>query len=186
MKQGLVVSLILVTSLMLAACDVSTPEVEPTEQPPGEVTDAVPEATPETAEAGFLVEEADFTGFVFSAEWAEQEGFYRMGGESFWTPTRDDVLALEGSLEDAIQPYAEAQGYADLGQRLPDYLRQYIGVAADGQQLIYAALFCDAYGLDWQKVLILGYFEDGGVCLIDVSYDPENDVFPWISIHGEA
>jgi hypothetical protein len=143
---------------------------------------------PETTEAGFLVEEADFTGFVFTAEWAETQQAYLnlMEGESFWTPTRDDILALEGSLEDAILPYAEAQGHPDLGQSLPDYLRQYMGVVVDERQLVYATLFCSDHEVDWQKKLIIWSIIDGGICFIDLSYDPETDEFPRVYIHGES
>jgi hypothetical protein len=128
----------------------------------------------------------DFTGIVFTAEWAEAQQFYRMEGESFWMPTQNDILALEGDLEDVLLPHAEAQGYPDLGLELPGYLRQYLGVVVNERQLVFAALFCDSSGFDWQKQLLLGSIDGGGSCYIDLSYDPKTGEFPWLYIHGES
>jgi len=103
--------------------------------------------------------------------------------EGYWTPGRDDVLALEQRLEPYLQQ-AAPQTYPGPLRELNVYRRQYLGILVNGQRVIFTNFFCNAYDTDWQRDIV--FVLDGGSCYFEVKYDIETGEFYDLSIHGEA
>ena len=106
---------------------------------------------------GVIVAEADVSAFV--------------GDDEPWTPTVDDVTAVELAI-------AEEQG------ALPDHRRQYAGFTEDGDLKIFVNGFCDDFGQDWEREPII--VMDGGECFFNAVYNVDRASLEWFTFNGEA
>ena len=143
--------------------------------------------TPTVATNQLIVTD-NFEGVIFAGASAEQMdletiiGFYETI-DDYWTPSRDDVLAFEQRLGPYLQGAAPQAGPGAL-KDLNEYRRQYVGILVNGQRVIFANFFCDAYHTDWQHEIV--FVLDGGSCYFEVKYDVQTGAFYDLSIHGEA
>jgi len=129
-----------------------------------------------------------FEGVIFAGASAKQMDLEAMIGfretiNDYWTPSRDDVLAFEEGIGPYLQQAAPQTGPGSLSD-LNEYRRQYIGIVANGQRVIFANFFCNGYDTDWQHKIV--YPLDGGSCYFEVKYDVQTGAFYDLSIHGEA
>lgn len=145
---------------------------------------------PDSATSNIRFTTDDFDSVIFTAENTAQTGVSFEFNEPIldtWTPTEEDVLALE----DSLLPYLEQEiapdhyAYAIL-EDLPFYTRQYFGIVlTDSQPLIYANYVCSIENFDYWlegNVMVM----DGGECFFQVLYDPTRDTFLWLRINGMA
>lgn len=105
----------------------------------------------------------------------------------YWTPSKDDVLALENGLADFLQNESGkfyVQEEPPVWERLDGYNRQYIGLTVDGRKFIYANFFCDDAAKDWRKDFVL--VMDGGSCFFQFKYDPRKGEFFDLRVNGSA
>jgi hypothetical protein len=135
-----------------------------------------------------LIVTDSFEGVIFAGASAEQMGLEAMLGfpetiDGYWTPSRDDVLAFEQRLGPYLQQ-AAPQTYPGALKDLGEYRRQYVGILADGQPVIFATFFCNGYHTDWQNEIV--FVLDGGSCYFEVKYDVQTGEFYYLSIHGES
>ena len=106
------------------------------------------------------------------------------GVEDTWTPSAADIAALEAGLPAFLQT-AENPWLQDdppIWERVPDYMRQYLGIVEDGQQIIYANFFCTINEMDWHSEYV--FVMDGGDCFFQVKYNPESGEFFDLSVNG--
>ena len=107
---------------------------------------------------------------------------------TFWTPSTEEVLALERQLPDFLldQPEGSDAREHDLWLKAPNYLRQYVGITRKGRRIVYANFFCNRSSSDrdwhvWPVVV-----KDGGSCYFQVEYDVESQRFSRLSVNGYA
>lgn len=103
--------------------------------------------------------------------------------EDCWTPSRDDVAKFE----DALEPFLKKESgkwRSDLWQHPEKYRRQYFGFVRGGQRKLYANFFCDSFGVDWKKQMVLVF--DGGDCFFQVTYDLSTSTFSDLGLNGYA
>lgn len=103
--------------------------------------------------------------------------------EGYWTPSSEQVAALESALPDYLQGTAPPQS-PELWRRLPEYRRQYVGIVEEGEQLIYANFFCNPFAVEWQQEWVS--VNDGGDCYFQLRYDPAQGTFSRLTINGEG
>jgi len=127
---------------------------------------------------------------IFPAEQAREQGL----GEwlvadghppEYWTPSEDDILALESGLENYLQDNPESfyEG-TPVWERLDEYNGQYIGIILDGKKIIYANYFCDSIETDWRKDFV--FVMDGGDCFFQFKYDVDPANFFDLQVNGVA
>ncbi|MCB9460994.1 MAG: hypothetical protein H6670_15175 [Anaerolineaceae bacterium] len=104
-------------------------------------------------------------------------------GTEFWTPSRDDILALGENATRFLQTDDVTQFHPDLWARYDDYWRQYVGFVRDGQRLIYANYFCRAEAGWLDRLLEVA---DGGDCYFQLTYDVDSQRFVNWYVNGEA
>lgn len=137
-----------------------------------------------TTEAWIPIAGADYDGVIVpgteAAEFAVAAGWTE--GDDFWTPSADDVAALEGAFDAAwaADPGAVDGDYADPSE----HLRQYVGVVSDGERLIHVNGFCDPLGTDWRTEPVL--VADGGACFYQAIWSVDSAEFLVLSVNGEA
>lgn len=124
---------------------------------------------------------------VFSAEHAQQTEIGKWlfsDNVEYWTPAEADIRAVENGVGAFLQKN-ESAFYTDtpVWERLDDYNRQYIGIVADGKQIIYANYFC-AFSENWKQEFV--FVADGGACYFQFQYDVERDEFMNLQVNGEA
>lgn len=114
---------------------------------------------------------------IFTASDMEAQDFtlYPSSFEGYWTPSRQDVLDLEGKLEPFIQ--ANAQYFHHPPIDLSNYKRQYFGEMLGGSRIITGHFFCTRGEYNWKKVLILFQFFDGGDCFFSLQYNVDEGMF---------
>ena len=127
---------------------------------------------------------------IFSAKQAREQ---KLGGwlvthdqtAEYWTPSEEDVLALENGLGTYLQknPGRFYEG-TPAWERLDEYNRQYVGMVLDGKQIIYANYFCDSIETDWRKDFI--FVMDGGDCFFQFKYDVHTAEFFDLQVNGVA
>jgi hypothetical protein len=105
---------------------------------------------------------------------------------AYWTPTEEDVLALENGLAAFLQedPDRFNSETTPAWERLDNYNRQYIGLILDQKRIVYANFFCDSFETDWRKDFI--FVMDGGDCYFQVKYDVESAEFFDLQVNGNA
>ncbi len=187
----------LATLLLLAGCRATTQTRPPTATAPVErahLTTPTPEATSSLAVAGELVQVGPAEGIIFSVEFAVEAGLSRLPdgttNDGFWTPTAADIQAMEAALPAFLQAEEQRDGSLvqqraaeGLYQQLERYTRQYVGIIAGDQRLIWGNYFCH-HGGEWQEQLVL--VEDGGACYFNVTFNPATGEFSNLDINGES
>ena len=129
---------------------------------------------------------------VFPAEQAKAQrlgDWLAINGQTaeYWTPSEDDVLALENGLGSYLeQTNSERfnQQPFPIWERLDEYNRQYIGILLDGKKVIYANYFCDSIQTDWRKDFV--FVMDGGDCFFQFKYDVDSAEFFDLQVNGNA
>jgi hypothetical protein len=133
----------------------------------------------------------EFDGVIFTADnTANNTGLQFQFSDAiveYWTPTEEQVLALEAGVSDyldgAIPPEHYGRGILD---RLSYYRRQYFGIGfSEGEHLIYASYFCPDDSFDYWlegNVAVL----DGGECFFQFFYDPKTGRYSELQINGMA
>ena len=106
------------------------------------------------------------------------------GGGPFWTPTLDQVEALESLLPDYLRLHPPRDDRPI--ERVFDYGRQYYGVTRNGQSVIYVNAFCHPEGFapQWKKDIIV--VKDGGSCYFQGYFDPLKKQFVGLRYNGQA
>lgn len=106
--------------------------------------------------------------------------------EDAWTPTAEDVAKLEAGLPVFLQTAENPWLRTDppIWEREPDYMRQYLGIVEDGEQIIYANFFCIINDMDWHSEYV--FVMDGGDCFFQVKFDPESGEFFDLYVNGEG
>jgi hypothetical protein len=133
----------------------------------------------------------DFDGVIFTADNTENHtGLVFEFNDpivEYWTPTEEQVLALEAGVADFLDGEIPAEHYGrDILDRLSYYRRQYFGIGfSEGEQLIYASYFCPGDYFDyWLEGNVA--VEDGGECFFQVFYDPKTGRYSELQINGMA
>jgi hypothetical protein len=147
-------------------------------------------SSPNSAASNIRFTTDDFDSVIFTAENAAQTGLSFEFNEPIvdtWTPTKEDVLALENDLLPYLEQELTPDHYAyRIIEDLPLYTRQYFGIVlTEGQPLIYANYFCNAENFDYWlegNVMVM----DGGECFFQVLYNPEDSSFLWLRVNGFA
>jgi hypothetical protein len=142
--------------LLLTACGDdggSTRDEGDAFNPPASTSDDGPPPRPTDGPAPDIEDLPEGT-VVFSPDDAETDTF---GNETTWTPTAEDVEAVEQLLQDHLDENPDL-GIDDLGT----YHRQYVGTGEVGDIASVNALCEDADLDDWEDELIL--VNDGGSC----------------------
>jgi hypothetical protein len=108
----------------------------------------------------------------------------------YWTPIEADIQAMEAALPAFLLAEEQREGSLiqqraaeGMYQQLDRYTRQYVGVNAGGEKLIWGNYFCH-HGGEWQETLVL--VEDGGACYFSVTFNPATGEFSNLDINGEA
>lgn len=126
---------------------------------------------------------------IFPAEQASEQGlgdWLVTNGQTaeYWTPSENDVLALENELAAYLQDNPDRfYGGTPVWERLDEYNRQYIGIILDGKEIIYANYFCDSIQ-DWRKDFV--FVMDGGDCFFQFKYDADSAEFFDLQVNGVA
>lgn len=126
---------------------------------------------------------------IFSAANAEEQGldlWFGFDAGDYWTPTEEEIVALEEGLEAFLREEA-GDTYPRLAAELSSYKRQYFGIMNEGEREILGFFFCDAeYDSfhDWQDELVA--VMDGGDCFFELWYNVETGTLHGLSVHGEA
>jgi hypothetical protein len=101
---------------------------------------------------------------------AEGDGPLFQAADGFWTPSIDDLEAVEFAI-------AAAQGELD-------HLRQYVGYIEGGQRKIYVNGFKDTFGIDWTSEPVV--VEDGGESFFQAIYNVDTGELELFMFNGEA
>lgn len=114
--------------------------------------------------------------------------------ESFWTPTKEEVLKAEEKLADylkeAVPNYLQEIPkfhvfYKDstLWQDLPEYNRQYVGIVLNGDRKIWLNFFRKRdRGYDWKSTPLSVF--GGGTDYFNLIYDINSDTFSHFVINA--
>jgi hypothetical protein len=106
--------------------------------------------------------------------------------EDAWTPSAEDVAKLEAELPAYLQTAENPWLRADppIWEREPEYMRQYLGIVEDGEEIIYANFFCTINDMDWHSEFV--FVMDGGDCFFQVKFNPESGEFFELYVNGES
>ena len=103
-----------------------------------------------------------------------------------WMPAPSDVAMLEADLPAFLQNAQNdwLRPEPPIWERVPEYMRQYLGIVEGGEEIIYANFFCATNGDTWrdQFVMVL----DGGDCYFQIRYNPKTREFFNFSVNGES
>lgn len=141
--------------------------------------------TPPTGEPNTV--ELNPNGVIFTIDQtsANLDMFYPQP-EGVWTPIAADVAKLEADLLTFLQTAEDPWLRPDppIRERVPNYMRQYLGIVEEGEQIIYANFFCNSHEIDWHNDYV--FVLDGGDCYFQVKYNPATGEFFDLSVNGEA
>ena len=104
--------------------------------------------------------------------------------DGHWTPSAEDIIALEEKIVEYLQENAHLFEYEPWKSFDEYYYRQYAGYTYEGRYMIYGNYICGTSGFNWTRDMILG--SDGGECFVQIKYDVENGTFTEIRVNGEA
>jgi hypothetical protein len=188
MKAPSLGALALVCSTGIALADVTPPApAPPPSKPPSEVRrrPAIPEPIrPILTDKprGVIVREEHGGDFYF---------FSDPKADAFWTPSRDDVAALEKKLSVYVrtivpdrEEHSRGRPGARFLARFPDYTRQYVGIVAGKRRWIWVNFFCRDEGDGWMRGPVL--VKDGGDCYGQVQFEPATERFRGFSVNGSG
>lgn len=126
-------------------------------------------------------------GVIFTAEQtAANLDVFGSNVKDTWTPAQADIAELEAALP-AFLETAENQWLRDdppIEERVPEYMRQYLGIVEEGKEIIYANFFCTINEMDWSNEYVL--VMDGGDCFFQVKYNPATGEFFDLAVNGEG
>jgi hypothetical protein len=146
-----------------------------------------PSATPEMPTPEAPIPETNANGIIFTQAQTEASldvVWPRPSG--VWTPTAEDIAQLEADLPAFLRTAQNPWLRPDppIWDREPDYMRQYLGIVENGNEIIYANFFCDPHDFDWRSAYY--FVNDGGDCYFQVKYNPQTREFFDLSVNGEA
>ena len=101
---------------------------------------------------------------------------------SYWTPSDEQVSALQAALESFIKQHYSDRG-SPLSYPLSSYDGQYAGIVSGGKQLIYGNFYIRSQGMlheDTEAVNIC----DGGPSYFGVVFDPATDKIVDVDFNG--
>ena len=103
--------------------------------------------------------------------------------DSYWSPTSEDVRAVE----EGLRRRSPADG-KPLPPGLMGYYRQYVGIVVGGRRCVYVNGFsagvAGEFAKDWRRRPI--FVDDGGDAFFHVTYDPKERRFHDFSFNGYA
>ncbi|MFL5762268.1 MAG: hypothetical protein ACJ789_21420 [Thermomicrobiales bacterium] len=142
----------------------------------------------DTATGWIPVQGEGYEGVIVPQERVEELTDVYVGKpiEGAWSPTAEDIAALEQSLPSYEQTIeGSTPGLSgDFIFRLPSYKRQYAGFILGGRKLILVNATCKGDDLSWRaRPLIV---MDGGDCFFRVTYDPAAGTYADFEINGTA
>jgi hypothetical protein len=103
----------------------------------------------------------------------------------FWTPTFDDVIAIDARLRDTLAASCDPQARR-IARRLPAYRGQFVGIVKSGRRLIAGNYLCSVYPDTMNLTRFWIVTSDGGECFFHFWYDPATGTFRDISVNGYA
>jgi hypothetical protein len=174
-------------SLIVVGCTRSQPPAEVT-VPPAPSASVVPSSSPRPPPPSTLAN-PELRVIVPAAE-GKNFYFWRPEPTSFFTPSDAEVAAFEARLPAFLRANAKPSrfGAAPLAERMPKYLRQYVGIVeADGRRRVWGNFFCEYFGHPdggWRNEGFV--VKDGGDCYFNVKYDPVGETFSALMVNGEA
>lgn len=127
-----------------------------------------------------IIRQQDFEGVIFNKRRAaDQLGVMLLNEHDdamYWTPTEDDILALEKRFREYT-----AANLPALNPRLSLVKRQYYGFVRQESPIIMVVGFCDGAEIDWHRELVTLPATSG--CYVEAQYDVINDVmlYAWAS-----
>ena len=124
---------------------------------------------------------AEYQGVLFTE--GQVDRLY-VGETAFWTPTAEDVAALEAGLGAFLQKRADPRLDAQVLPTLPSYNRQYVGIIEDGRRKVYVLFYCDIPLEELQDDILIVL--DGGDCYFQLKYDIEDKMFDELMVNGQA
>src|SRR6266849_1053766 len=106
------------------------------------------------------------------------------GAEGYWTPSPDQVAAVEAGLEDYLRTHGGGPMEKWLGRPSPqESLRQYVGIVVGGRHLIGVNAFPRRGShSQWRRHAVEGV--DGGCQFWRVHYDPTLARFDHLECNG--
>jgi hypothetical protein len=129
-----------------------------------------------------------YEGVIVPEERVHELTDFYIGGpiEGAWTPTADDIAALERNLP-SYEQTIESTIFGisgDFIQLLPTYKRQYAGFIQGDRKKILVNATCEEDDLNWrtQPLIVM----DGGDCFFRVVYDPAAGTYSDFQINGVA
>jgi hypothetical protein len=131
-----------------------------------------------------IVEGAGYRGAIVPMTEAQIyiKGLTGRETQGAWLPSPEEIAALEAKLPVFLSDAPSAKD--DLAERVPGYLRHYIGFVDDAHAYIMVNAFCDELEPGWASEIQI--VMDGGDCFFHVVYDPANGTFLDLSINGNA
>lgn len=176
-------------AILVVGCAKSQPAPEVVTLPSAGTSGAVPAASPTAPrvvlanpELRVIVAEGDATNFYFGGSLSPK----------FFTPTEGDVAAFETKLPAFLRANVRPsrRGNPPLADRVPKYLRQYVGVIdARGTRRIWGNFFCEYFGgsgddAGWRREGFV--VKDGGDCFFNVLFDPAAGSFEALRVNGDG
>src|SRR5262249_21930609 len=138
-----------------------------------------PKTTPTPADARYdLVdshglEMVPFRGVVFSEALAKEIAPAVLAADSYWRPTRDDLIEPVQNLVGYLLSNA-SKDHPGLAPKMKTYKSQFIGYLKGGKQKLYMNFFCSEES-GWETRLVM--VKDGGECYFHVTYDVASKTF---------
>jgi hypothetical protein len=121
-------------------------------------------------------------------------GEFGLPFRKYWTPSETEIkqveLRLPAYVKSEIKAAPRLVQLAEIGENLPRYRRQYVGVIEKGRKLILinALRPKPSSGVDafenWDRQFI--DVSDGGSQFWSALYDVENSVFRQLNVHGKG
>ena len=110
----------------------------------------------------------------------------RATSQNHWNPEVDDILTLEGKIEDYLSKNAHEfhSKQAPTRKALAEYYRQYEGIIKNDKRVVRGFFFCDSLWPDeeWQRDFV--DVSGGGDCYFYVDYEVDKGVFSNIRVNA--
>ncbi len=131
--------------------------------------------------ANTSVRENEYVGIIFSGKKAaDQLGVMLLNERNdaeYWTPSKDDIMALEKRFREYVEANLPA---LDPARAL--FRRQYYGFVRQNRPIIMIVGFCEVTGIDWRQELVTLPATSG--CYVEAQYDVINDamLYAWSNL----
>ncbi len=143
---------------------------------------------PHDADEPLLVSGQSYRGVILPLSAMQGETY--PGAESYWVPSLEQVRAMERRLPSFLVR-EKPEPDPELGTKVGQYYRQYVGITINGRRLIYGNFIHNTAwkesledGVDYHRHLML--VDDGGSAFFQVEYDVETKAFVDLAINGVA